>query len=281
MSKSKLYSEHYRSRDFHKSMYTNWYICPWSMHRTFFNGYEIHPSLAMVMGTINHEFHANIFTWIDEKAMWDSTTFKEAYDYLIQFIPPDAPAIVKNGMIKIVEKESMRWVEIYNKSNEPFFWWKPYEVEASHYRREFVDKTYGDYAMVGTIDAIFRHFPYEKQLELWEWKAKINATRVRRELSFYYTMTQPILSDLGLKVSYWGGFGYNDGEMLYEPVKSASLTAFGKAWPKFLADVNKGMKGEELIKKPKFQSAFSGFIPPICTYCQYQEISYGDWTKEY
>lgn len=281
MSKSRLYSDHYLSRMFHKSMNTNWHICPWSMHRTFFNGYEIHPSIAMVMGTINHEFHANIFTWIDEGEMWNATTFKDAYKYLYQFVPSDAPALVRNGMIKIVEKESMRWVEIYNKSNEPFFWWMPYEVEADHYRKEVKDEKYGDYAMVGTIDAVFRHWPHENELEIWEWKAKINQTRVRRELCFYYHMMETAMEELGMRVTWWGGFGYNDGEMFHEPVKKASLTAFGKAWPKFLKDVDDGMKGKDLLRKPKAQSAFSGYIPPICTYCGYQEMCYSDWSKEY
>lgn len=277
MNKAEQYSRDYNRNDFHKSMYTNWHICPFSMDTTFSNGWQIHQSLQMAIGTINHEFHAKLFEWIDERTMWDCITWGDTYKYLSKFVPTDAPPMISKGMYNLVEMETMRWVRFMNESNDPFFWWKPYSTEDSSFVKDC-----GWYRMVGTIDVILRHFPYEDRFEIWELKAKIDPTRVRRELAFYFRMI-----DSKIDVVWWGGYGYNDGEMLSEPVNKRSLTAFDTGWLKFLADVKTARNGEELLKKPKYQSAFSGFIPPICTYCNYQtafetvEGCYDDWKKEY
>lgn len=270
-TKAKQYSLDYLNDDYHKSMYTAWKICPWMMDETFSKGHEIHPSLAMQMGTINHEFHGKLFGWVDEYEMFKCTTYPSTYKYLIQFVPMEAPVIIKNGMLNIINMETLRWVDLMHKADNPWFWWEPYAIEENKFINE-----YPDYRMVGKIDWILRHYPYEDQFEIWELKAKLDLTRVRWDLSFYYRMINE-----QLKVVYWGAFGYHDGDMLYEPVNNRSLKAFDKAWPNFLQDVKDARSGKELIKKPLASSFGSGFIPPICTYCHYQVSCYGDWKKEY
>lgn len=271
LNKAEEYSRDYINRDFHKSHYVSWKICPWAMHETFWNGKEIHPSLAMQMGTINHDFQANLFDWVEEKEMWRCTTYKEAYVYLSKFVPSQAPSLIKRGMMNIVDKEALRWNDLMHKADEPFFWWKPWKIECSEYT-----STIGDNTMMGTIDIILRHYPYEDQYELWELKAKIHETRIRWDLSFYHRMINN-----RIKLAMWGAFGYNDGLMLYHPPKGQSLSAFDKGWAKFLKDTNKARKGKELVCKPKYQAALTAYIPPICTYCQYQLRCYSDWEKDY
>lgn len=271
MGKAEEYRNYYLNNEFHKSMYVNWTICPYDMHETFNNADEIHPSLAMQMGTINHEFQTEMFRWVNQKAMERCENFSETYKYMIQLVPDDAPSILKRGMINIVTKEVMRWVDLYHKSDDPWYWWLPVWTEARFERH------CGWYTMAGKVDLILRYFPYKDQFEIWELKAKINPTRVRKDLVFYYRTI-----DGKLKIPKWGAFGYNDGEMLYEEPKKATFNAFDVSWPKFLRDVERAKRrGKELLKKPRFQSAFSGFIPPICTYCQRQVGCYGDWKREY
>ena len=179
-------------------------------------------------------------------------------------------------MINIVTMEAMRWANLMNVADNPWFWWKPYAIEADNYSLLVKEKEREVYSMVGTIDVINRHYPYKDKFEIWELKAKINPTRVRYDLSFYTRMIEKQLD-----VVHWVGFGYNDSSMLSEPKNPASLRAFDKAWPEFLNDVEKAMSGVELIKKPLASAFGSGFIPPICTYCGYQMGCYGDWRKEY
>ena len=269
-SKAEEYHRYYMENEFRKSMYVNWTICPYDMHETFSKGEGIHPSLAMQMGTINHEFQEKIFDWVNERTMWDCTTFKETYDYMIQLVPNEAPTIIKRGMINIATKEVIRWIDLYHKSDDPWYWWRPVWMEA-----DFV-KDCGWYRMGGKVDMILRHFPHRDQFEIWELKAKIHPTRVRKDLAFYYRII-----DNKFKIAKWGGYGYNTGEMLYEVPKKATFNAFDKSWPKFLNDIKRARKGEELLKKPKYNAGLSGFVPPICTYCQRQIGCYADWKKEY